>query len=90
MLLNAAICQGYSFYRFWVIKGKPTGGDEVKCKITPSRHHQIRINRSVFSYKAFQSYLFGWKKDLLNFFFNFFIQQMKDLMNVKPKKNPLP
>ena len=31
MLLNAAKCQGYSFYRFWVIKGKPTG----ECKITP-------------------------------------------------------
>ena len=27
MLLNAAKCQGYSFYRFWVIKGKPTGGN---------------------------------------------------------------
>ena len=26
MLLNAAKCQGYSFYRLWVIKGKPTGG----------------------------------------------------------------
>ena len=35
MLLNAAKCQGYSFYRFWVIKGKPTGG-----KITPT---QIRV-----------------------------------------------
>ena len=31
MLLNAAKSQGYSFYRFWVIKGKPTRG-----KITPS------------------------------------------------------
>ena len=30
VLLNVAKCQGYSFYRFWVIKGKPTGG------ITPS------------------------------------------------------
>ena len=29
MLLNAPKCQGYGFYRFWVIKGKPTGG-EVK------------------------------------------------------------
>ena len=27
MLLNAAKCQGYSFYHFWVINGKPTGGD---------------------------------------------------------------
>ena len=26
MLLNAPKCQGYGFYRFWVIKGKPTGG----------------------------------------------------------------
>ena len=25
MLLNAAECHGYSFYRFWVIKGKPRG-----------------------------------------------------------------
>ena len=31
MLLNAAKFQGYSFYRFWVIKGKPTGegGGEI-------------------------------------------------------------
>ena len=31
MLLNAAKCQGQSFYRFWVVKGKPTsqqGGRE--------------------------------------------------------------
>ena len=26
MLLNAAKCQGYTFYRFWVIKEKPAGG----------------------------------------------------------------
>ena len=26
MLLNPAKCHGYSFYRFWVINGKPTGG----------------------------------------------------------------
>ena len=26
MLLNAVKCQGYSFYRLWVIKGKLTGG----------------------------------------------------------------
>ena len=28
ILLNAAKCQGYSLYRFWVIKEKPTGGQE--------------------------------------------------------------
>ena len=26
MLMNTAKCHGYSFCRFWVIKGKPTGG----------------------------------------------------------------
>ena len=26
MLLNAAKCQGYRFFHFWVIKGKPTKG----------------------------------------------------------------
>ena len=26
MVLNAAKCQGYIFYRFWVIKGKPNRG----------------------------------------------------------------
>ena len=25
MLLNSAKCQGYNFYRFWAIKGKPIG-----------------------------------------------------------------
>ena len=29
-LLNAAKCQGYTFYHFWVIKGKQTEG-----KVTP-------------------------------------------------------
>ena len=32
ILLNAAKWQGYSFYRFWVTKGKPTG--EVKLPPT--------------------------------------------------------
>ena len=36
MLLDAAKCQGYSFYGFWVIKEKPTG----EGKITPT---QIRV-----------------------------------------------
>ena len=38
MLLNAAKSQGYSFYRFWVIKRKPTGG-----KITPSPHPRLAL-----------------------------------------------
>ena len=34
MLLNAAKCQGYSFYRFWVIKGIPKRGGRGGDKIT--------------------------------------------------------
>ena len=37
MLLNAAKFQGYSFYRLWVIQGKPTWG----VKLPPI---QIRVN----------------------------------------------
>ena len=33
ILLNVAKCQGYRFYCFWVIKGKPTGG----IKLPPPR-----------------------------------------------------
>ena len=32
--------QGYSFYHFWVIKGKLTGG----IKLSPPSHTQIRVN----------------------------------------------
>ena len=37
MLLNAAKFQGYSFYRFWDIKGKPTGelGTPPSPPLTP-------------------------------------------------------
>ena len=37
ILLNDAKCQGYSFYRFWVIEGKRTVG----VKLPPT---QIRVN----------------------------------------------
>ena len=30
MLLNPAKCKGYTFYHFWVIKGKATRGGGVK------------------------------------------------------------
>ena len=48
MLLNAAKFQGYSFYQFWVIKGKPTGGDG---KVTPRLPHpnQIRVKDNMAS-----------------------------------------
>ena len=40
ILLNAAKCQGYSFCRFWVIKGKPTGGKIA----TPPPLHYTRLD----------------------------------------------
>ena len=35
MLLNTAKYQGYSFYRFWVIKGKPKGEGGGGVKFPP-------------------------------------------------------
>ena len=37
MLLNAVKCQGYSFYRFWVINGKPTGEKVKVLRLPPPR-----------------------------------------------------
>ena len=39
MLLNTAKLKGYSFYRFWVIKGKPTG---EWTKITPPPRLELK------------------------------------------------
>ena len=64
MLLNAAKFQGYSFYRFWVIKGKPTGGG---VKLPPPLHDptQIRVN----SLKRLKCFLgFEERKVLINSF----------------------
>ena len=36
MLLNAAKCQGYSFYLFWVIKGQPKRGGGKITLLPPS------------------------------------------------------
>ena len=45
MLLNAAKCQGYSFHRFWVIKGKPTG---EWIKLPPPTTTQIRVKSCLY------------------------------------------
>ena len=37
MLLNAAKCQGYSFYRFWVVQRKPKGGGGRSNYPTPTK-----------------------------------------------------
>ena len=59
MLGNAVKCQACSFYRFWVIKGKPTRGGEVK--ISPT---QIRAKFYKWS-AAFQSlctiFVLAWR-----------------------------
>ena len=36
LLLNSGKCQGCSFYRFWVTKGKPTGGGVKSPPATPN------------------------------------------------------
>ena len=39
MLLNAAKCQGYNFYRFWVSKGKTTSGLDYPPPYTHAHTH---------------------------------------------------
>ena len=39
MLFSAAKCQGYMFYHFWVIKGKPTGGKLLPSPFTHTHTH---------------------------------------------------
>ena len=41
ILLNAAKFQGYSFYHFWVIKGKPTGGGEGRLVLSYEIRHTL-------------------------------------------------
>ena len=48
MLLNAAKFQGYSFYRFWVIKRKPTGGGG-KLPTHPPRLRLMKLDRSIWA-----------------------------------------
>ena len=55
ILLNAAKCQGYTFYRFWVIKGKPT---EVGVKLLPSAPPtRIRVKETWFIFFAIMHFL---------------------------------
>ena len=45
MFLNAGKCQDYSFYRFWVIKGKPTGEVKLRPSLpTPRLTDQISLS----------------------------------------------
>ena len=65
MLLNAANFQGYSFYRFWVIKGKPTQirvKNLVMCFVFSSRdissltiYIQISMKKKVVLVSTFSS-----------------------------------
>ena len=59
MILNAAKCQGYSFYRFCVINGKSTGRRRGGGKITPT---EIRVK---FYHKMFLAHKFT-----ISYFFN--------------------
>ena len=46
MLLNAAKCQGHSFYCFWAIKRKPTGGGGAQLPPT-TIFTQIRVKKGI-------------------------------------------
>ena len=60
MLLNVAKIQGYSFYRFWVIKGKPSGGGGG---ITPTPT-QVRV-KALISMQLDSTRKKKWRRTLL-------------------------
>ena len=73
MLLNAANFQDYSFYRFWVIKGQPTGwgGGKITRRPPPPRlglktmietvtYHDVLTNNRVTFFDWFLGRGFHW------------------------------
>ena len=81
MLLNAAKFQGYSFNRFWVIKGKPTGGREVKLR-PPTHPPRLGLRRqkmclNLISFKNFSKY------DMKNRAHTFCLVQKKNSFDLK-------
>ena len=70
VILNAAKYQGYSFYRFWVIKEKTTGG---RVKLPP--HTQIRVKNYKSSKKMIESFFnidnFKSRKKVMETFFQY-------------------
>ena len=60
-LLNAAKCQGYSFYGFWVINGKPTGGKNI----LPTYNHFHNILR--LSDDVLPTFLFTTSEAMRNY-----------------------
>ena len=81
MLLNAAKFQGYSFNRFWVIKGKPTGGWEVKLR-PPTQPPRLGLRRqkmclNLISFKNFSKY------DMKNRAHTFCLVQKKNSFDLK-------
>ena len=58
MLLTATKCQGYSFYRFWVIKGKPTGEGGQNYPQPPHPPTQIRVKLTKTYKDACMQYIY--------------------------------
>ena len=77
MLLNTAKCQGYSFYRFWVIKGKPTvGGGEVKFirlgLILTLKEYSKAMAASIDGFNSCQVIIMQFRGICLLFYFLYF------------------
>ena len=52
IILNAAKCRDYSFYRFWVIKGKPTGEVKLRPSLpTPRLTDQISLSNCLYFFR---------------------------------------
>ena len=63
--LNAATCQDYSFYRFWIIEGKPTGLLKIPCptQISVKNTHEFHMPHCYTS-----SIFFQWNVNVCQLF----------------------
>ena len=89
ILLNAAECQGYSFYRFWVIKGKPTESEgkitrPPRLELTLIRLDFLRVVSSGGGIKLTPSAPFIFQEELIQYQCNF-MQLLSNLFKVRWK-----
>ena len=67
ILRNAPKCQSYSFYRFWEIKGKPTGGKTTPLVLPPPSFITERVKSKDLLYLFVLFTIFTVVKTLAKF-----------------------
>ena len=82
MLLNAAKFQGYSFYHFWIIKGKATGeGAREGIKLTPIPPRLGIINNAKLTLSSISNDLPFWSVKIMIILWNSLCYKFSKTLN---------